>query len=68
MAGEMLPGQLIVAGKSQSVGALPELEGYKYVKNSGPHPGHAVGVTAVRNVNFNAPNTAQVDTSNWISK
>ena len=68
MAGEMLPGQLIVAGKSQSVDALPELEGYKYVKNSGPHPGHAVGVTAVRNVNFNAPNTAQVDTSKWISK
>ena len=43
MAGDVLPGQLIAAGKPAHHGALPQLDGNKYVKLQGNNAGHKVG-------------------------
>ena len=47
MAGDVLPGQLLVEGVETSTGALPVVEGIKYVKSMGTNKGHGVGVRAI---------------------
>ena len=44
MAGDILPGQLIVEGEPTSVRALPSITGTKYVNATGSNPGHKTGV------------------------
>ena len=43
MAGDVLPGQLLVQGVSTSHQALPQLDGNKYVQLAGSNAGHKVG-------------------------
>ena len=43
MAGDVLPGQLLVEGVQHGHGALPTLAGNKYISSSGSNAGHAVG-------------------------
>jgi hypothetical protein len=43
MGGDVLPAQLLVEGVETSTGALPIIEGGKYVKATGSNKGHAIG-------------------------
>ena len=43
MGGDVLPGQLLFEGVPHGKGALPALEGNKYMGGSGAHPGHKIG-------------------------
>jgi transposase-like protein len=48
MAGDVLPGQLIVEGVTTSKQALPELDGNKYVQATGSNCGHKTGYKLVQ--------------------
>ena len=48
MAGDVLPGQLIVEGVAHGHGALPDLPGCTYAKKRGSNAGHDVGWHLVR--------------------
>ena len=48
MAGDILPGQLLVEGVPHGDGALPALHGNKYVQSSGEHVGDKVGFKPVQ--------------------
>jgi hypothetical protein len=53
MAGEMLPGQLLVEGAPKSWAALPKIAGTQYVSLAGANLGHTIGCKMVMTTQAN---------------